>query len=67
MNTEEETFNRLKRAPFNIVCNEITINYYANRNKSTGLSAIDIMTKHGWTYSEFMDKSEKENYSLSSW
>jgi hypothetical protein len=50
--TEDNTFNALKKSPFDLILNELmSIDYHL---RHTDLKAI--LKKHGWTDIEFTDE-----------
>ena len=59
MQTEDDTFKALTRSPFNEVNSKVLSNYHANRNNSTGINALDIIRKHGWTTKEYNKYTSK--------
>lgn len=56
--TEDDTFNALKRSPFEIVYNELKQNTAGPHDH---LTIEPILAKHGWTMNEFFIKYKTLN------
>lgn len=61
MNTEEDTFNRLRRSDFGIVHYEITNNYYAKLIRHSTRSDEEILAKHNWKQRDYIEELLKLN------
>lgn len=63
--TEDDTFNKLRKLTFDEIREVYSREYKQKRwnQTTTGLEeAEEVCKRHGWTYSEFLDAVEGNNY-----
>ncbi len=59
MQTEDDTFNALRRAPFQIVRDEI--NELCRRTIYSSADYRNILKKHNWKLTEFINECKEYN------